>query len=73
MERGSDNAANAFTKNEIAWSWKAFSAGREASVRAPPEPFDDKLPPVARVFVRAALLGLIVFSTSLKGEGNYLE
>jgi hypothetical protein len=25
------------------------------------------------VFVRAALLGLIVFSTSLKGEGNYLE
>jgi hypothetical protein len=73
MERGSDNAANACTKNETAWSWKAFSAGREDSSREPPEPFDDKLPPVARVFVRAALLGLIVFSTSLKGEGNYLE
>lgn len=70
MERGSDNAANAWTKNETAWSWKAFSVGREATVRAPPEPFDDKLPPVARAEVRANFLGLTVVSTSLKGEGS---
>jgi hypothetical protein len=73
MERGIDNAANAWTKNETAWSWKAFSAGREASARAPPVPFDDKLPPVAREVLRAVFFGLIVFSTSLKREGNYHE